>query len=122
MIENQNRVRHTPDGRTGTVCPDLHNSCGPDEVAVVFDGINGFDGMPETDLEDLGPENAIPELDACGAGKGDDCCIFLTVGPNGFDCERYSSLRWSLIFKSGMSAKRNPTEPYPQCMNQGETP
>ena len=113
----QTRVQNS-DGRTGTVCPDLVNCCSDDEVAVVYDGTTNFYGTPEADLIILGPENAVPDPKACGAGKSDDCCIFLTVGSNGFDCERHSSLRWSLVFKKGMSAKRNPAEPYPQCMNQ----
>lgn len=116
-MDNQTRVRHTSTDRTGTVCPDLMGCCDTDEVAVVWDGLNTFTATAEKHLTDLGPENAIPEPKACGAGKGDDCCVFLTVGANGFECERHSSLRWSLVFKD-MSAKRDPTEPFPQCMNQ----
>lgn len=62
-----------------------------------------------------------PDFKKCGGGKGADCCIFLTVGEDGFCCERFSSLRGLLISKiPTMTAKRNPPVEisYPECMNQ----
>ena len=59
----------------------------------------------------------IPFPKACGIGRGEDCCIFLTVGANGFCCERFGSLHDTLVARQpGMSAKRMPTDPYPYCM------
>ena len=61
-------------------------------------------------------EKAQADPKKCGAGKGVDCCIFMTVGANGFECERFSALRNTLIFKKEqMVAKREPTELYPGC-------
>jgi len=56
-----------------------------------------------------------PDPIKCGAGRGEECCIFLTAGSKGFECERFGSLRDMLISRT-MNAKRNPEEPYPQCM------
>ncbi len=113
----QTRVKRLSDGKMGTVCPDCMNCCLDDEVPVVYDGTTGFLGTARGGLESLGPENAVPEPDKCGMGQGGDCCIFLTAGPAGFCCERFSSLRWSLVFKNGMTAQRHPAAPYPDCMD-----
>ena len=114
-IKVQTKVRHVPSGRIGVVCPDLVNCCTPEETPVVYEGETGFLGTETVELEILGPENAVPDPQRCGAGQGENCCIFLTCGPNGFCCERFSSLRYDLIFKT-MSAKRQPVEMYPGCM------
>ena len=104
------------DGRTGTTCPDCMSCCAPDETPVVWDGEDSFEGTPTSTLTILGPENARPDPSRCGTGRGKDCCIFLTVGAEGFECQRFSSLRFGLMFrKSTMSAQRQPTPPYPGC-------
>ena len=111
------RVKHE-DGRAGTVCPDLPGmlSCnGPGEISVVYDGTVVVVGTLETSLSVLGPEGAAPNPHKCGAGLGAECCIFLTVGAKGFECERHTGLRLQLVFKD-MVAKRSPAEPYPDCM------
>ncbi len=113
-IPLQTRVKNK-DGEMGVTCPDFMSSCTKDEVPVVYDGTTASLGTLESDLEIIGPENAIADFIKCGAGKGNDCCIFLTAGPEGASCERYSSLRHTLIFKE-MNSKRNPSEPYPNCM------
>lgn len=92
------------------------NCCLPDETPVVFDGDAFSQGVMTTDLKVIGPENAIPDHKRCGAGRGAECCIFLTVGPKGFECERFSSLRYTLMFKKdSMNAKREPLPLYPGC-------
>ena len=105
----------------GVVVRDTWNCCLPTEVPVVYFGTNTFLGTEINDLEEVGVYDVKPDLHKCGAGKDDDCCIFLTAGPKGPCCERFSSLRDTLIMKK-MNAKRNPIEAYPECMNQGTTP
>ncbi len=123
MIGPKMRVLNRKTYRTGTICPDTPGnlSCnGPGEITVVYDQTTVGEGTQEDDLECLGPENAVPVPKCCGAGGGEFCCIFLTCGSDGFECQRHSSLRWALVFKSGMTAKRNPAEPFPLCMNGGK--
>ena len=110
-------VEHTESGRRGVVVNDAFGVCSPEEIGVVYYGTTYSDGTQQELLRQVGTYEAVPDLKACGAGKGDDCCIFLTVGPEGPCCERFSSLRNSLIFKT-MRAKREPPEPYPDCMDQ----
>ena len=60
-------------------------------------------------------ERPIPRQ--CGAGKGPECCIFLTCGADGFECMRATSLDAALRRRQPtMHARRIPTEPYPDCM------
>ncbi len=113
-IPIQTVVRY--DGQLGVVCPDFMNCCEPGEIPVVYDGASGFMGTDEALLEVVGPENAIADPKKCGAGREADCCIFLVVGPKGFECERFGSLRFTLIFKKDtMHAKREPTALFPRC-------
>lgn len=114
-MEIQTRVRRKSDGQLGVVVNDNFDCCLPTEVPVVYDGSTAFLGTDRANLEDLGPENANADLHRCGAGKGAECCRFLTVGAEGACCERFSPFRDSLIFKD-MNAQRNPSEPYPKCM------
>lgn len=111
------KVKNMETGQIGVAVRDLYGCCTTDEVPVVYEGELGFLGTDHVLLENLGPENAIADLQKCGAGKGADCCIFLTAGAGGACCERFSSLRDSLICKD-MTAKRQPTELWPDCMNQ----
>lgn len=111
------KVRNTETGKHGVVVDDIMNCCSSDETPVVYEGETGFLGTDTNNLEDLGPENAQADLHKCGAGKGADCCIFLTGNADGPHCERFSSFRNHLIFKT-MRAKRHPAEPWPECMNQ----
>lgn len=122
-IEAKTRVKNSSTGKLGVVVPDMPPPLDVCEsgVMVSYDNEEGADETACENLEQLGPESATPDYDKCGGGKGEKCCIFLTMGPDGFCCERHSSLRWSLIFKTGMSAKREPLEPYPECMDQGGT-
>ena len=105
------------DGRLGIVVDNFMGACDQDEIPVVFDGVTYFEGVDEATLTDLGIPDHKPGHEKCGAGQGDDCCIFLTVGKDGLACERFGGLRNTLIFKT-MSAKRHPAEPYPDCMSQ----
>lgn len=108
--------RVTDGARQGTTCPPIMPDM-PGSIGVAWDDQPAI--VTETDpstLTVLGPENAVPDPKRCGAGRsGGDACIFLTVGAGGFQCERYGSLRWALIFNEGMRARRRPSEPYPGC-------
>ena len=60
-----------------------------------------------------------PDMHKCGAGRGADCCIFLTCGPYGFICERNGPTDDYLRKRAqsgGMNAQRAPEEAYPECM------
>lgn len=93
--------------------------CTPNETPVVWDGEGGFSGTQTDLLTVIGPENAIGDPKKCGAGRGEECCIFLTCGPDGFCCDRFGDLRYSIIFKaSRFTAKREPTAMFPQCQIQ----
>ena len=117
----QTRVRVRSTGQTGTVCPDLQGMLtdSPDGVPVVIDGMGTSQEASPSDLDDLGPENAVAD-EACGRGKGADCCIFMVFGPDGFQCERFGSMRWTLIFKKAeMASQREPIAAYPDCKVDG---
>ena len=81
-------------------------------------------GEPVEDVT-LAPdvEPVAPDPHKCGAGKGAECCIFLTCGANGFICERHGPtdgyLR-KLAADGEMGAQRAPETPYPDCMIFGE--
>lgn len=32
----------------------------------------------------------------CKIGQGKDCCRYITCGPNGFECEKHTSLKKTL--------------------------
>ena len=114
----QMRVRHRESGRLGTLCTTIYLllSDGDDELSVVYDGgegpvtLNRVGGREA--FEVLGPENAEATPEKCGAGKGPECCIFLVVGSQGFECARYGSMRHTLQFKT-MNAKRDPFSSLP---------
>lgn len=58
-----------------------------------------------------------PDMKRCGAGMGKECCIFLTVGAEGLDCERGGPLDLTLRSRAPrMTAQRIPTDPWPHCM------
>ena len=110
-------VKRKSDDLIGVVCPDLPgmlNCNGPDEVGVVFGGQTAAFGTDWSKLEVIGPEDAVADPDKCGAGKGDECCIFLVVGSEGFSCARFGSLHWDLQFRR-MEAKRHPNKLFPNC-------
>lgn len=113
VVKNRN-------GQIGVVCNDLPGplSCnGPEEVSVVYEGSTCEVGTDWKELEVVGPENAVADLKKCGAGRGEEACIFLVVGGNGAGCQRFGSLRWNLAFRT-MNAKRNPDKLYPACQFQ----
>lgn len=122
-MQNGRRVRNTRTGEFGVTVTDMFNVCGPYEIAVAYDGTTTFTGTHIEVLEELGRLENIPDPKKCGAGYGTGCCIFLAMGPGGWRCERYSSLRHELqMRKDKMNAQREPVEPYPECMNQGVLP
>ena len=110
-------VKNKETGSIGVTCEDLSGpfSCnGPNEVSVVYDGTTYAMGTDYRKLEIIGPENAVADLIKCGAGKGEEACIFLVVGPKGAECQRFGSMRWDLVFRT-MKAKRNPDKLFPNC-------
>ena len=109
------RVKNTRDGREGYVINDSFRCCSDKEDLVVYEGTNCGYGTDRKILEEVGGIVPIPDLVRCGAGRGNECCIFLTISGNGSCCERYGSMRDTLIFRT-MTAERNPVEPYPECM------
>lgn len=116
-IPIQTVVRNKKSGSTGVVCPDLGgmlSCCADDEVPVVYEGASAFCGTPFDQLEVIGPENAVADLRKCGAGQEEKCCIFLTMGASGPECQRFGNLRWNLVFRK-MSVKREPAELFPSC-------
>jgi len=55
----------------------------------------------------------------CGAGQGEKCCVFLTLGPNGFQCQRDGEMGNFLFSRNDMIAKRAPIHSYPDCQLKG---
>lgn len=116
------RIRHLLTTREGVTCPDLPSPfqiLGDNEIGVVYNNTNSLTGVDWDSLLLLEEENAIPDPRRCGAGQGSKCCVFLTCGAKGFECERHTSLRWNLIMKPNMVSQRKPTAPYPACMSEG---
>ncbi len=109
------RVKNTETDKFGHVINDSFGCCDNTEELVVYDNSSYGLGTNREILEKVPDPILIPDIKKCGAGKEEECCIFLTVGATGPSCERFTSMRDTLIFKT-MSAKRNPEEPYPQCM------
>jgi len=110
-------VKNNKTGSIGVTCSDLPGplSCnGPDEVSVVYEGTTCASGTDYRELVIVGPENAVADLHKCGAGRGEEACIFLVVGSNGAGCQRFGNLRWDLVFRT-MSAKRHPDKLFPKC-------
>lgn len=110
-------VRNKKTGFIGVTCRDLPGllSCnGQDEVSVVYDGTTFASGTDYRLLEIVGSENAVADINKCGAGKGEEACIFLVVGSDGAKCERFGDMRWDIIFRT-MRAKRHPEKLFPKC-------
>lgn len=104
------------DGRTGVTVRDTFAVCDEQDVLVVYEGDTHGEATAVAELTTLGPEQAQAEFKACGAGLGDQCCIFLTVGREGPCCERYSLLRDTIRMRAHtMNAQREPTALYPNC-------
>jgi hypothetical protein len=109
------KVQNTQTGQYGHVVDDIMGCCSEDEVPVVYDEATAFEGTDKTLLVSVPEIEPEPDLIRCGAGQGEECCIFLTVGGEGPCCERFTRLRNALLSRN-MNAKRNPPEPWPECM------
>lgn len=60
----------------------------------------------------------------CGIGEGANCCIFLTIATEGWNCEQRSELADYLYkrAKSGQSnARRTPESDFPSCQTEGRS-
>jgi hypothetical protein len=119
-IPATHRVQHKETQRWGVTVPDMQGMlCDlPGTVVVAWDGEEGANGdVDPRELVDHGPEKALPDIKRCGAGRGAECCAFLTLTGAREECQRHTSLRWAILFRvKDMNAKRTPTEPYPACM------
>jgi hypothetical protein len=117
-------VRNKTTGQSGGVINDGFGCCTEDEVLVAYEGDNCVRPTRIDQLEIMGPDNAKPSPGGCGMCLDDKCCIYFTLTPRGFICERFGYLRTSLLFRRhDMVAKRCPTELFPACQlpnNQGE--
>jgi len=109
------RVKNIETNGEGWVIADSFGCCDESEELIVWDGTNTGFGTDRKLLKEIESPEIIAIPEKCGAGRESECCIFLTAGSSGFNCDRLTSLRDSLIFRT-MSAKRNPTESYPECM------
>ncbi len=106
-------------GKRGVTERDEWNCCSEAETPVIFYGNqNAGMGVLTRELKKIGPENPIPDQHKCGIGQGAECCKFLVIGANGFECARHSSLRINLMCNTTMTAQREPDTPWPECMNQ----
>lgn len=120
-LKPQMVVRNKKTGQVGVLCPTIYllTMDGDDELSICYGDGGGatlnIEGGRDN-FEIIGTENAIPTPEGCGFGLGEKCCIFATGSAKGFECERHGSMRYDLIFKSGMSAKREPKELYPKCL------
>ena len=57
----------------------------------------------------------------CIREGGEDCCIFLVCGADGFECAKVGSLRETILSrKENMNAQREPdiSTPYPECQKE----
>lgn len=109
-------VKNKVTKKLGVVVTDPFDVCTDNEVPVVYEGTTASVGTDSRNLESLGHENAQADPKKCGAGQGENCCIFLTAGANGFECGRFGSIRWSIIFrKERMVAQRDPVQLFPNC-------
>lgn len=113
-MDPQTVVKHKPTGRMGVVVMDRWGCCDDSETPVVFEGTNYFTGIPTKELDIIRIENAIADAEKCGAGRGEETCIFLVFGGGKFECQRFGSMRDSLLSQN-MRAKRHPIELYPGC-------
>ena len=112
------KIRNTENGKEGFVIDDSFGCCSFEESLVVYDETNTGLRTNRNLLKEIPFIVPIPDPMKCGVSKGKNCCIFLIVKAlDGFCCERFTSLRDTLIF-TPMNAKKNPIEPYPECMNQ----
>ena len=110
-------VKDKETGGQGVVVSDPFGCCGSNEVPVVWDGDDSFVGTDYRLLEVVGPYKPQIDPQRCGTGRGEDCCIYLVCGAEGFECQRFGSLRYNLIFrKEKMNAKRQPERLYPNCL------
>ncbi len=119
-MEPQTVVKKIKTGEVGVVVSDHFGVCTSNETLVVFDGDTFAIGTSTDKLEVVGPEKAVADFKRCGGGKGKECCMFLAADAGGFCCERFGSLRYSIIFKDGMTAQRHPARLYPECQLERE--
>jgi len=104
------------EGLMGVVINDSFGCCSSNEVPVVYEGSSTFCGTDIRELKIIGPENAQADMKKCGAGEGEECCIFMSIGPEGPMCERFGGLRFTLMARrNSMNAKREPTQLFPNC-------
>src|SRR5262245_36289406 len=108
-IEPGTLVEVIQDGKRGVVIPDRWDVCAPEETLVVLEDAEYGMGIDTEWLRVIGPDPAKADPQLCGAGKGEDACVFLGFGgTGGWQCLRFSSLRQHLL-DTPLKAKRRPT-------------
>ncbi len=109
-------VKNIKTGNIGVVVVDSYKVCGDNEIPVVYEGLTAFCGTNAENLKVIKPETPIADPEKCGAGLGEKCCIFLSVDPDGFKCERFTEIRNDILSrKDEMKAKRHPKKMFPDC-------
>ena len=114
-IASGTRVRMRGTEQIGTASVDFDNCCADWETPVVWDGVTYFEGVKTDLLEATGSQNAVVD-DGCGLGQEEKCCIFVVGDKRGQHCGRHNpNDHWDCIMGGTRVAKREPSEPYPNC-------
>lgn len=113
-LRPRQRVRNLTTNEEGTVCPQQPYFPEDGPVTVAYDGLDPHYVKEGTMFVIIGQETPTADLVRCG--RGENACIFATVGGDGLRCERYTNFHWSLYYKQReMRSKRVPTLPWPKC-------
>jgi len=74
-------VLNTVTNKKGLVTVEPWVLCSPEEVPVIYEGVEGFDGTPIKDLQVLHtPADITVSHEGCGIGQGEECCAFPIAG------------------------------------------
>lgn len=63
----------------------------------------------------------VKEPAACGIGRGAECCAYLAMGGDGFECARATSLKAVIderVAQGSFTAQRQPTEELWDCQRR----
>jgi|GEM_PF-1613662 len=116
-LSERDIVKEISTGKIGVIMPQsqFFPEDGPHRVCFVEGrGTNSYESDDE--FEVIGKEAPIANMQKCGAGKGEKCCIFMTMSGKDLICNRFTSMDETLRFhKAEMSAKREPHELFPDC-------
>lgn len=114
----QTIVRDNKTGSEGVVVDDVWNITKDNEVLVVYWGVLNTSIILLEDVTIVGRYDVEPDPLRCGH-NGDSPCRFLSQGPTGFTCSRFSSMRQTMMMVEHSTKMRSPTLPYPTCQEEG---